>query len=250
MQEPCGALDAWLHNTAHAPLGTSPAAELADHVAGCPRCKGRLAALIGAHDKSVAQIGDQACATFEEQLPMLVDYRRSQGLAATARTFPALWWHTLTCPTCAASYRLLQQAAATPAEPWQAAGSQDEAQPQPAQRPRLRMQIRMPGSIVRQLFAAEGRLGPAWSSGGSDMIISEEDHELCRLQLYLRRKIANRVTLVVRTDPPARGVATLNVGPAAFYLQLDEEGSAVFADLSDNLFDAEADLSVTLDTLF
>jgi hypothetical protein len=166
------------------------------------------------------------------QLPAYVGYERVIGAEAAAQAFPAVWWSTLVCARCADAYTALY--AAAPA----------------AGKPRPRRELRVRGAVLRRFLSAEAHLGVAWGQPYSDVIIAEEEHDECRIQLYLRRKYAGLLTLVVRTEPPTKGIATLMVAHESYYLQLDSEGSAVFTDLLETLFDADTDLAVTLDTLF
>lgn len=240
MQEQCATVDHWLHGRDDASAGVDLPENLLAHVVACPRCRGRLLLLVAARGGPWSPPAEHSCDATEEQLAALVDYERAQGVIAAAQAFPAVWWGTVVCPHCAQAYRELYEIAAPVTL---------EQAPLPASGTR-HLQVRVPAALVRRVTGAAARLGVAWGQPYSDLMLSEEDHEECRVQVYLRRKHAGQLTLVVRTEPPARGIASLMVAHEVFYLQLDPEGSAVFADLSENLFASSSDLFVTLDTLF
>lgn len=241
MYDPCAALQLWLHRMAGAPDEAAPPVDLIAHIAGCPRCKGTLLLFVAERGEIARPPDAHSCASAEEQLPMFVDYERANGAVAAAQTFPAIWWATVVCPRCSAAYAEIQELAAAPGEPWQPNV--------PAQTSRQRMQLRVRGDAVARMLGAGRQLGVAWGEHHSDLMISEEEHDEYRIQIFLRRKQAGWLTLVVRTEPPARGIASLMIAHKVLYLQLDPDGHAVFTNLAESLFDADNDLIVTLDTL-
>jgi len=238
MQEQCAALHLWLQRVNGVPDDLP--SNLADHLASCPRCRGALLLFVAAHDTTALPTHRHVCAATEAQLPMLVDYERAYGAAAAVKQFPAVWWPSMVCPRCAAAYQAIQEAAAVPGEPWQPT--------MPAPLARRRTQIVIRGGAVTRMLGARQQLGVAWGTPHADLMISEEEQDEYRIQIFLRRKQAGRLTLVVRTEPPARGVASLMIAHQAHYLALDPDGSAVFANLAEELFDADNHLIVALDT--
>lgn len=172
---------------------------------------------------------------------MFVDYEQEQGLVAAAQAFPAVWWATIICADCAATYSALHEASTIPAEPWQpGVSNQDLRQP---------LQFTISGAFLRRLLGAEQRLGVAWGEAYSDLLLGEKEHEEYRIQLFLRRKQAGRLTMLVRSDPPVKGTTSLMIDHHVFYQQLDSTGSAVFDNLVETFFSTTSDLIFTLDIL-
>lgn len=230
MQEVCAALDQWLQGIVEAPPEAAPATELIAHAAGCPRCTGGLLTFIAARGGPWPPPASHDCTSIAEQLPSFVDYGGARGLAAAAVAFPAVWWAILSCADCAAAHGALQGASAAPGDG-------------------QRLRLKISGASLGRLVGAEQRLGVAWGEPHSELLLREEEHDEHRLQLFLRRKQAGRLTLIMRSDPPAKGIATLMIDHRVFYRQLDSAGAAVFDDLVETLFGPSGDLILTLDTL-
>jgi hypothetical protein len=214
MSEPCALADSWLTALTGAGADDLPPNELVAHVSGCPRCRLALVALL-AGGLELAAPTDQPCAAIEAQLPAFVDYEQAYGPPAAARTFTDLWWHLLVCADCAELYDALQPLAAMPAQAWAAAA-----------RPAFGAQIH-PG-VLRQLFAARGRLGAQYGRQQDDVLIAEQQGEIARFTVLLRHEGAAGLTIVVQTDPPIAGAAVLTLGETAYMIALDREGCAAF----------------------
>jgi hypothetical protein len=243
MSDQCMFLQRWLHYTVTAPdeAASIPPVELVEHITRCTRCTVALRLYFAGRDERKPIHTAQACDSVVKELATFVDYERANGLTVAARAFPSIWWPVAFCSRCAAAYGALQVLAATLPESWQSATqlSLEHA----------RLQLRIQGGLLKEILRAEQQLGVAWGESYSDVMISEEGYDEYRILIYLRRKQAGRLTLVVRTDPPAKGIASLMIAHAVYYLQLEPDGSAVFADLGEDLFDADNDLLVTVDTL-
>lgn len=231
MSEMCALVEAWLSNSREAAAGGLPPGDLVDHVAGCPHCRFALVALVADRIGPLATPLDQECPAVEAELPAFVDYERANGLAAAARAFPDVWWHTLVCPECDELYRALHELAAPPAL---------RLAPQQLRWPAVEVELLLHPAAVRQSFGLNRYLGPSWGEE-EDTLIAEQPAELGVLQVSLRHEPPGRVALVVRTRPPASGLAVLALGGICYDAPLDRDGCAIFPGLSEALFSADGE---------
>lgn len=231
IDETCALVDAWLHAAAESDEHHPPDAVVA-HVAGCPRCRVALIALLADRIGPAAAPDDQNCSAIEAELPAFVDFERSQGLIAAARAFPDVWWHTLVCADCDEVYRALHTLAAEPAVPAVRASK--------PLTPLLDFEVRVglhPG-VMHQLISSVRSLGQHWGGQPDDILIAEQSGEVGVVQVSLRQEAPERLALVVRTDPPRQGIALLTLGDVHYTLSLDPDGCAVFTGLNETMLGA------------
>lgn len=223
MSDTCALLEAWLYRS---PAAGLPPDDLVAHLGACPRCRTALIALLADRLGPLPHPHDCDCAALEADLPAFVDYELARGPAAAARAFPDVWWHTLVCPDCDELYRALQ-ALALP----------------PVRRPRwpAEVQLTLHPALVRQSLGVGRHLGAQWGEAEEDTVIAEQPAEIGVLQVALRQELPGRVALVVRTQPPAAGVALLALGGLSYDAPLGPDGCAIFAGLAEALFSGDAE---------
>jgi hypothetical protein len=185
-------------------------------------------------------VKDAPCEMIEDEIPAFVDYEQAHGMAAAARAFPIVWWHTLVCPRCDELYRTLQELGDLPATPWSARPV--EVYPRFSLRARLQIH---PG-MIRQLLGMGQRLGVAWGQQQTDMVIAEHQQELGLVQILLRRDLLGEIVLIVRAQPPIEGTAVLFLDNAQLQATFDVEGRAVFAGLSDEQLNSTSGVALSL----
>lgn len=89
-----------LHTNRPASLGIA----IYSHINTCDRCRTGLLLLRGfALDPDQAET-DQECASSQADLAAFIELEM-QDAALAAATYPHVWWHVWTCPTCAETYR-------------------------------------------------------------------------------------------------------------------------------------------------
>lgn len=230
MRQQCDLVDIWLHTTPEATDPGLPPGKLVAHVADCPRCRLGLLTLLADRIAPTAPPADQRCTLIEAQLPAFVDYEQAHGLIMAARTFPAVWWHTLVCPDCDDLYRTLHDLAVAPAPPLVGVLAQARSQPT------IRAQLQIHPGVIRQFLSARTRLGAAWGEPESEVIIAEQQGEIGLIQVSLRQEPPASLTLVIRTKPPIEGVMELALGDACYSDVIDSLGCVVFSGLDQALF--------------
>lgn len=237
MNTMCAEIETWLRQ-AHGASGVSlPPDELVAHISACPHCRGQLLALL-AKLMGPQALSDMACAAVEQELAAFVDYERSKGLAVAARTFPAIWWHTLVCPSCDALYRNLQQLAELPIERWVASTPQRQTL--------WPISIQLDIGMIRQMRGFAQKLGRAWGPQQADMVIAEQQNTLGEIQIFLRRTPNEGFALIIQTRPPIEGTVVIALDDTSFCAPIDAQGAAVFDNLTDELFNADAASKLTL----
>lgn len=205
--------------TAPDEIESLPPVEPVEHITWYTRCTRVLRLCFAGRDELKPFHATHACDSVAKELETFVDYEPAKAVTEAARAFPAIWWPVAFCSRCAATYRALQGLTATLPASWQSIMHPSSQ--------RVRLQLRIWAGLLEGILRAEGQLGVAWGEPYSDVMFGEEGYDEYRIQIYLRLKQAGRLTLVVRTDPPAKGIASLVIAHAVYYLQLEPDGSAV-----------------------
>ena len=197
----------------------APPAAIVAHVAGCPRCRGALAATL-AERLSAPPPGADSCARCEEDLPAAIDHERAHGPAAAARRYPHVWWHLWTCPECAELYQAT-------------AGLLDaEAVGLISPPPRLLpvTSVRLDRSFLHQVFAPQAALGSAWSDAADPMLVAEEDLPGCRIAVQVLQTAPALWALDILVDPPVAGSVLVSLGALSYRAPL-RDGAARVSDI-------------------
>src|SRR5262245_41843047 len=101
----CAEVQQWLRAAVHADRRSLPAPTLRTHIAGCATCQGALLLLITQALNLASTPTAIECQHCLDDLPALIEQEIEDPMQAI-RTYPHVWWHTLTCPMCAETYEL------------------------------------------------------------------------------------------------------------------------------------------------
>lgn len=225
MTTDCALFDAWIQ----APLDAgrpdaTPSDDLVAHIQACPRCRGMLVMLFTQSAEVPTQEDAADHAHVEASLAAFVDEELVHGLAAAARSFPEIWWHTLVCRSCDELYRDLRDLAALPPIPRPALTRERTGK----LLPQLRIQV--PAGVLLGLVAARQSLGAALG-GADELMLGEDEADEVSIRVSLRQGLDGSTQLVVRSAPRIKGTAVLSLGEYVFREPLDAEGNAVFPNL-------------------
>lgn len=218
-------------------VASAPPDELVAHIADCPHCRGQLVALL-AELMRPQKLVDLPCAAADD-LAAFVDYERTHGLAAAARSFPSIWWSTLVNPSCDELYRDLQRLAELPAVPWARGISQKL-------KLTLSIVIQVNLGTIRKMLGLDQRLGTTWGAKQADVLLADTEETIGAIQIFLRRMPSQGFALVVQTNPPIMGVAILALAGTSFRAPIDAQGQALFEHLTEDLLHADATSKMTL----
>lgn len=195
---------------------------LADHVAGCARCRGTLALFAAALVVPLPPTPPTA-ESWGADLATYMDRETTDGVVAAARAFPHVWWALWTDPDCAALYEgmcALRDAAA-----------QGELTP---------LQLR-PSLVVQPLYlipqaALYYGMGAGSSAayravrGSSDdpvtLLDNEDTGDYC-LSLSIATLNDERVVVEVRVQPVVAAQVVLTIQQQQFHAPFDTNGTAI-----------------------
>jgi hypothetical protein len=214
----CDDVRSWLTQREQAP----PPAELCEHVAACPNCRGALALLLASQALPETAI---ACDEADELLAAFVEYERASGAMAAAQRYPDVWWHLWTCSECAQTYAIMStlvaaaESAALPALPLLAR----LAAPQRPALPRLRLAR----DFLHALFGPHLALGNAWGPGDDAPLIAEAAADGYHISVHVRVATTDGWDVIVLVAPPMTGQALLTCGELMLRATLNERGEGL-----------------------
>lgn len=207
--DPCARVRRWL--VASEDSLAVPSVALSAHVAGCPHCRGALAALLA---RLLAQpsVGGASCDACADDLPAYAELERAQGAAVAARTYPQVWWHLWTCPDCAEGYenlaRLLDaEAAGLIAAPPTLLAVRDLLPFPP---------IRLGRGFLHAVFGPQLRQGTSWHEGDDPLFLGEHDLHGCHVSIHVHQIDHEHLDLEITVEPPIEGRIVVTFGAAHY----------------------------------
>ena len=245
----CEAVRRWLRQNEPSALPAPPPFELAAHVAGCPACRGLLAAVAANLLRVPSARGDLRCDECQAALDGYIDCERRHGVAAAVQRYPDVWWHLWVCEDCAEVYQLTnalvdaEEQVALPIPLAQAPAPRAwharlPTPPFPSTPPLsasgflragVGIRLQLPRAFLHAVFAPHAALGGSWSGGDDNSLFAEEQLEGYHIALHVRQRGAKHWGIGIAVTPPLSGWAVLSFGELRFRAPFDQHGQALIA---------------------
>lgn len=226
----CEAVRRWLRQGDRAVSPAPPPTELAEHMAGCARCRGLLIT-VAAELMHIPAPGDALpCATCQATIDVYIDCERQHGVAVALRRYPQIWWHLWVCTDCAEVYQFTN--ALLDAEDAQMLPPITVAlMPQRPMQPLRWPTIQLPRVYLHTVFAAQATLGTAWNGDDDQLLFAEEAFDTYHIALHIQLGGTTAWNVTITVTPPVAGWAVISLGATVYRALFDQHGAAIIREV-------------------
>jgi hypothetical protein len=225
----CVAAQQWLRTMIQIGHPNRPPPVLQTHMAACATCQGALLLLVTQALNVPSVPATIECERCLDDLPAFIEQEIEDPVQAM-RTYSHIWWHTLTCPTCAETYELTH--ILVDAEQRGEIATPMLTEGITAISPQFQTLLKLTRQFLNVVLPSPTLIGALRGHNSEPMVLSQgNDTEGRQFILSVQEQSDHGWSVVVAVMPPPCGWLVLTLGTAVFRGRFDEQGKAAVTDV-------------------
>lgn len=228
----CDQVLAAIASAMHANRPANLSVSLYEHLSTCTRCRtGVVLLLSGFAPESGRTETDEACASCQADLAAFIDHE-AKNPALAAATYPHVWWHLWTCPTCSQTYRFTR----TLLDAHQSGELPSLRLPKTTTQPaRVSHQVRLSRRTLQLALPIRASRSVVMR-GSSDryVIFDDPDREPEKRQftIIVQEQDDGHWQMIVTKKPPLDGLLVLTSGDLRLVAPFTPDGTAIIDNIN------------------